>query len=320
VDGFGNKELLYRDPAIPSLSPVPLRPRAVPLVIPDLTARQASGASCAPATVMVLNVYDADFEWPAKARISALRLIQLLPKTTPKKSNPRIGMAGDANARLVLGTVPVEADGSACFEVPVGKPLYFQALDERGLAVQSMRSVTYLHPGERLTCRGCHERKRSSPPSSNVPSAARRPASKLQPEAEGSNPFNYVRLVQPVLDRHCVACHQQKKGLDLTGAPGQTQFTRSYDTLASKYGFYFDSTKGCLGNWLHGGARTEAGKFGARAAPLFKLLEAGHHGLKLPPEDLHRLTLWLDCNSDFYGAYHGIEEQRKGLLVKPELE
>jgi len=45
--------------------------------------------------------------------------------------------------RVAIIAVPVEADGSAYFEAPVGKPIYFQALDGQGMAVQSMRSVTW---------------------------------------------------------------------------------------------------------------------------------------------------------------------------------
>ena len=63
----------------------------------------------------------------------------------------------------MLGTVPVEADGSAHFTVPARKELFFQALDDDGLAVQSMRSATYLQPGERLVCQGCHEPRHRSP-------------------------------------------------------------------------------------------------------------------------------------------------------------
>jgi hypothetical protein len=70
----------------------------------------------------------------------------------------------------------------------------------------------------------------------------------------------------------------------------------------------------------HGGARTVAGQFGAKASPLVALLDKGHHDLKLLPEDLHRLTLWLDCNSDFYGVYHDTEAQLRGEIVKPDLE
>ena len=315
ADAFGNKELIYRDPAINCHSPQPLRARPAPPVVPEQAVGGAAG------TLLIANVYDADFAWPTGTKIAGLRVVQLLPKTNPPKGNPRIGVAGDANARLVLGTVSVETDGSAHFTVPAGKPIYFQALDERGLAVQSMRSVTYLQPGERLTCQGCHEPKRQAPPVRAAPPiAARRAPSSLQPEAEGSNPFNYVRLVQPVLDRHCVACHQQKKAPDLTGAPGQKDFTRSYDVLTKDQAFYFNSFNGSFGQKVHGGSRTTAGEFGARASGLLRMLDKGHNDVKLPPDDLRRLTLWLDCNSDFLGAYHDAEDQRLGMLVHPKLE
>jgi len=72
----------------------------------------------------------------------------------------------------VLGTVPVEADGSAYFRAPAGLPLNFQALDERGQAIQIMRSVTYLQPGETTGCVGCHESRTTAPPRrSGVPLA-----------------------------------------------------------------------------------------------------------------------------------------------------
>ena len=53
----------------------------------------------------------------------------------------------------------MEEDGSVYCEAPVGKALYFQLLDEKGMAVHSMRSATYVHPGEHLSCLGCHEDK-----------------------------------------------------------------------------------------------------------------------------------------------------------------
>ena len=233
------------------MSPIPLRPRIRPPVIPDQTIRlprQTAGGEPS-ATVAVMNVYDSDFQWPDGTKIEALRVIQLLPKTTPPPNEPRIGVANQTNARAVLGTVPVETDGSAHFEVPAGKEIYFQALDERGMAVQSMRSGTYLHPGEQMACQGCHEQKQHAPqpPSDNcrLPCSARLRRSK--PDVDGSNPFNYVRLVQPVLDRNCVGCHQEKNALDLTGAiEGPHGWTRSYNNLAAEYGFYFHVSNGSI--------------------------------------------------------------------------
>jgi hypothetical protein len=121
-------------------------------------------------------------------------------------------------ARAVLGTVPVEEDGSAFFHAPAGKAIYFQALDQNGMAVQSMRSDTYLHPGEQMNCQGCHEPKLSAATiPSTTPLALRREPSQIEPEPDGSSPINFARLVQPVLDRHCVECHREKKAVDLCG-------------------------------------------------------------------------------------------------------
>ena len=150
--------------------------------------------------------------------------------------------------------------------------------------------------------------------------------------AAGSNPFNYVRLVQPVLDRHCVACHRQKQAIDLSGAiewrpclrdkQRTCCYTRSYNNLAEKYGFYFHAHS----SWLFGSApastasRTIAGQFGARAAKLLDYLGERHYGVKLSEEDFHRVTLWLDCNSEFYGAYENAEAQARGEVVHPSLD
>ena len=327
IDRYGNRELIYRDPAIsvPEPHSAAAPAQAARAAGPDDGCRAKSAGDDRPATVAVMNVYDSDFAWPAGTKIAALRIIQVLPKSTPPPNQPRIGVADQTNARAVLGTVPVEADGSAYFQAPVGKPIYFQALDANGLAVQSMRSATYVHPGEQLTCQGCHEpKRRSSPKATQSPLAIRRPPSQIAPEPDGSNPFNYPRLVQPVLDRHCVACHARRsKALDLSGTVGGPNgWTRSYTSLAGKYGFYFNVSNGSIKQGVHGGSRTAAGAFGARASKLYQLLEKGHYDVDLPAEDLRRITLWLDCNSEFYGRVlqHGCPGARRGGQARPGIE
>jgi hypothetical protein len=298
----------------------------MPPVIPSQTVQTADDLARAkgrvpPATIAVTNVYDSDFRWPQGAKVTALRVIQVLPKTTNPPNQPRIGVAEQTNARAALGTVPVEEDGSAYFLAPVGKEIYFQALDADGMAIQSMRSGTYVHPGERLACQGCHESKHRPPTQSQgTPLAFRRAPSEIEAEAEGSHPFNYVRLVQPVLDRHCVTCHREKKAVDLTGKiEGSYGWTRSYANLAAKYGFYFHVTNGAINTGVHGGSRTTAGQFGARAATLLKYLDESHYGVKMPADDRRRITLWLDCNSEFYGAYENTQAQARGEVVYPSL-
>ena len=340
IDAAGNKELIYRDPAISAHSPIPLAARPKPPVIPTQTTqiarfRNANETGNEAATVGVVNVYQSDFDWPQvdgrPVKIAALRVIQLFAKSTPIPDDPRIGVAAQTNARGVLGTVPVEEDGSAFFEVPFGKPIYFQALDENGRAVQSMRSATYLHPGERLTCIGCHEDKRSVQPGSTTTTATafQRPASVLRRDVSGSYPLNFVQLVQPVLDAQCVRCHGDqtsdarpaKHEFDLRGiADAPHGWTRSYHNLARDYGFYFHTTNGSINDPKHGGSRTTAGKFGAAAAPLQKYLEREHYGVELLPEERYRIDLWLDANSVFYGTYDNPRVQSQGKDVLPSLE
>jgi hypothetical protein len=325
IDRFGNRELIYRDATIGSVSPIPLRARPCPPILPDCTAQAASTRRSGKeerATIAVMNVYDADFHWPAGTKIKELRILQALAKSTAPPNVPRIGVAEQTNARAVLGTVPVEADGSAYFEAPPGKAIYFQVIDAQGMAVQSMRSVTYVHAGEQLVCNGCHEAKHQrSAAGSGIPLALSRAPATIRGDVDGSRPFNYVRLVQPVLDRNCVGCHSEKKALDLSGTiEGKFGWSRSYTNLAAKYGFFFTVFNGSIKEPLHGGSRTTAGAFGARASKLMNYLDARHYGVRLSPEDRHRITLWLDCNSEFYGSYERTAAQSRGEIVWPTLE
>jgi hypothetical protein len=324
VDAFGNKELIYRDPAISCLSPIPLRPRQKPPVLAGVSAIPKQPLSEHPQTapVGVINVYNSRQPFPETTTIKALRIIQILPKTTPLINEPRIGYGNEKGARAVLGTVPVEPDGSAYFNLPTGKSVYFQVLDERGLAVQSMRSDTYVHPGQRLLCRGCHEPRRSAPVVPKMfPLAFRRPPSKIQPDVEGSNPFSFPRLVQPVLEHNCVPCHEKEpKAPDLRKGNWKKnpdyRYT-SYDNLR-EYAFFFGSVRNEYDPWTT--PRTIPGQFGARASKLYEILRHGHHDVKLSKEDLHRITLWLDCNSDFFGSYENTESQAKADIVQPTLD
>jgi hypothetical protein len=328
VDSFGNRELIYRDPLIACQSPMPLRPRLAPPAPPALAspARHAPGSGQGPeptvptATIAVLNVYESMLPWPEGTKINSLRVYQLFPMTVPSGGPPhetglRVKGAEDSvvPVRHVLGTVPVESDGSAHFTVPANRELFFQALDERGLAIQSMRSATYLHEGERLVCAGCHEPKNRVPSQPRfAPIAMGRPPSTLKPDVDGSNPFSYPRLVQGVLDRNCVECHREKKAINLARDPIEKKFYASFNSLARKYGFT------SYGQDL----RTIPGQFGAKASKLYAILEKGHYDVKLSSEDLHRLTLWLDSCSMFYGVYEKElgEAQLRGEIVRPTLE
>ena len=338
VDAFGNRVLIYRDPEISSMSPIALQPRPMPAVTPQLVkdgdflpaevkTTPAGRRRPADATIAVVDVYNGLKAWPEGTAIKAIRVYQVLPMSVPSGGPPHeTGLREPSSkdsvvlARYVLGTAPVEADGSAHFKVPANVEVFFQALDAEGLAVQSMRSATYTKPGERLLCHGCHDRRHRAPIApKSMPLALRKEPRQLTPDVEGSNPYSYVRLVQPVLDRRCVPCHSKpanaKKAPDLTGKPagsGRNVYTASFHSLAKDYGF-----------WDYGnGHRTTPGGFGARASKLYQMLDKGHNKVQLTDEEMHRITLWLDSCSVFYGVYEreGGQAQLRGEIVEPTLE
>jgi len=291
IDSFGERTLLYKGSGPGCLNPIPLRPRPAPLLVPHLTAvglppgaaRRPPGADGSarppdpPATIALMNVYDALMPWPEGTKITALRIVQILPKAAPRA--PDCG-TGRTNIRQVVGTVPVEADGSAYFLAPTDLGIHFQALDERGLAVQSMRSLTYVHPGQRLVCQGCHERRWRAPAvPKRVPLALRRPPSPVRPDVSGSNPWDARQLVSPVLEDRCEGCHREKARKVRLDARTLRRYVPTY--ISPKP---FEPS------------RTVPGSFGALGSKFLKYLDASHHGVKLTDEEFHRITLWMDLN------------------------
>ncbi len=319
VDSAGRRELLYRDPLISSMDPLPLKPRSVPAV----HAPAHDGASSSEGEFLLLDVFRST-ESMARGAVKELRIVEILPKSTFRNDEPRISAARQVSARFLLGTVPVEEDGSAYFRAPAGVPLYFQAVDPDGMAYQSMRTITYLQPGERRTCIGCHEPRNTAPPN-RAPLAARRKPSLIKPGPDGTKPFSYPRLVQPVLDRHCVSCHGggESEGKPAGGVVLTGDFTRSTESHTASYRSlarrdlvpWFDSINGT--EWL---PRTYPGELGARVSKLMALIRGGHGGAKLEREDLERLAIWIDLNVPFYGAYEPrhVAAQREGRAVPLE--
>ncbi|MDO4586592.1 MAG: discoidin domain-containing protein [Planctomycetia bacterium] len=351
ADAFGNRALIYRDQEIGCASPIPFLPRQKPIVLPALTPNEeiADQPFVAPpadfnatrpeATVTISNIYESLRPWPEKTQIKSLRVVQIYCMSVPSGYPPhetgyreKTSLDSVNLARCSLGTVPVDDDGSVHFKVSALCEIYFQALDENGLAVQSMRSGTSLKEGENLSCLGCHEPKHQTPiASSTLPTAFLREPSQLKPEAKGSRPFSYPELIQPILDNHCVACHsdpeksldpliyanlseKHKSPMNLSREPIENHFFASYNNLVQG-GFAFND----YGDPL----RTTPGKFGARASKLYSLIQ-NHYGVEkeLSRDDFAALALWLDLLSNFYGVYEkeGAEKQLRGEKAFPTLE
>jgi hypothetical protein len=257
--------------------------------------------------LLVQDVYRG-LEGMARGTVKRLRIIGVPPKTQPHMNNPVLGVSAEDPGKYVLGTVPVEADGSAHFRAPSGVPLFFQALNARGLAVQTMRSLTYVMPNEARSCVGCHEHRDTAPPAAAPVLAAAREPSKLAPGPAGSWPLRFDQLVQPVLDQHCVRCHHPGSGdaaaaqLDLTPARAwQALLAFGGDDL-KKLAFERD--------------RSVAGEGTAARSKLWALLvdNGPHAEVRLDKESLDRLTTWMDTYAQRLGHFSDAQERQLAEL------
>lgn len=316
-DKSGNEQIIYASSASwKPIEPIPVKASTKPPVLATKTwdGERKSLSDHYRATIQVSNVYEGDIPLPTGVKVSAMRIVQVFPKETINVSEPRNGYPAEALARMSLGTVPVEEDGSVFCEAPVDKILYFQLLDEKGLAVQSMRSATYVHKGEQMACIGCHENKWKATPVTTNRIAFKRAPSKLTPDAGGVEPVNYARLAKPVFDKNCRSCHvQQSRSPDF-----------SFTSL-KKYAFYFCGDgnpwlNGDIVTSLRGGSRTTPGKFGASYSTLKKYIDGSHQNVKLTSDEYKRVTLWLDLNSNELGADYNVTDQYAGKLVWPRID
>ncbi|NLF68934.1 MAG: hypothetical protein GX575_07745 [Candidatus Anammoximicrobium sp.] len=203
-------------------------------------------------------------------------------------------------AKATLGTVPIAEDGSANFLAPAGKVLYFQLLDGEYNELQRMRSVVQLQPGEQRSCIGCHEDRHSSPPPEITPALLQSPR-RMEPPPWGPQAFDYQRVVQPVLDAHCVRCHdgRQPKPSDLRGALDADRVPASYRTLiAGGWVHYFDFTYGMR----H--FKAEPLSFGSLQSRLWTVLADEHHtDVKLNAAERRAIKAWTDLNCPLWPDY-----------------
>ena len=319
-DRFGNLELLYKNDESEEscLYPIPVaereRPQVLPSALPELDPNDPNPTG----TFVLSNVYESLKPFPANRKIKELRVIQLLPKAPDYTgNNPSVGHAGSANARAILGTVPVEEDGSAHFTIPARLPVYFQAIDEEGRAVQSMRSIVYVQPGENRGCVGCHEQTSTALTNENKQNlASLREPSELVPAPEETRPFSYPRYVQPILDKRCVECHdgsENAKGDPVLTGEVEGRYTKSYNQLQPYLRWYE------WGGNTHREIATFPGEVGADISPLSDILkDENHKEIGLTDEERRAIYLWEDAMVPFYGVYDRSEQakQQKGERVE----
>lgn len=319
IDRYGNRELLYLDPTIASMSPSLLQPVAAPPVLAGSEAPPEGSPE--EGQFFVADVYQGIEPLAARGTVKYIRVceevraeLRRLPSgeyqadhepfedwyaTPTHKVNGPYGWPSFV-AKSVVGVAPVEEDGSASFLAPAGKVLYFQALDADYNEIQRMRSVVQLQKGEKRGCIGCHESRALVPPQVGVPLAQRHPPSTLEPPSWGAGPFSYERVVQPVWDARCVRCHnsQDAAQVNLTGVLDSDGVPASYRTIiAGGWVHYFDYT------WGREHSKAEPLSFGTVRSRLWQVLNGGHYDVHLTREESRRVKCWIDLNCPLWPDY-----------------
>lgn len=243
-----------------------------------------------------------------RGEIKKLLILEVLPKPINFSGGMDLTTwLGTFNLERALGTVPVEEDGSAYFTAPANRPLFFVALDENDLSVKRMQSFADLMPGETTTCIGCHETRSTSPytPAVNAPPmASRRAPSHIAKFEEIPDVLDFTRDVQPILDQHCVSCHnpKERKGqVDLSGRIS-SNWSPAYATLIANYQVA-DGRNG-LGNQP---PRT----IGSSASPLLAKLSGSHHKVKVSEKEWRTIYLWIETAAPYAGSYAAVRNSEE---------
>jgi hypothetical protein len=344
MDVDGNRELIYEG-VHNIFHAIPLRPRRLPPRIPDRVAWPDEQRRLNPERGIIYSnnvYYGAPGELQGKAHY--LRVLNIDPKTYTYwhkrpyiSTGPVVSMVQSEGVKRVLGTVPVERDGSVAFRAPPGMALHFQLLDEDYRALHTMRSFTGVMPGETRGCLGCHESHSRAPhqPDEETIAWARGPR-EITPPPWKDDTVSYVRYVQPVLDKYCGDCHQgdgeAKEVLDLTQRPGFLIFDEPYVTLTGRPTWgrpYETPAEPPPGFGIANTLMVEAyGKTDPQAyatpkpmtalsykSRLIELASSGdHYDVRVDPISLRRLILWVDTMC----PYRGEDEVR--AIPDPEFQ
>jgi formylglycine-generating enzyme required for sulfatase activity len=323
VDVFDNITLIKELDGYALMDPIPLAKRPTPPVIADrvdLTRKDAlfylediyagPGLKDVPkGAVKNLRLFTYHFAYQRLAGISH-----------------RVGTDGPWEPKRVIGTVPVETDGSAFFRAPANTPISIQPLDADGKALQLMRSWTTAMPGEIVSCVGCHEKQNSTAPAMMTIAARKEPV-EIQPWYGPVRGFSFVREVQPVLDKYCTSCHNGKPQPDgktipdfrpdrngymvLKNTDPEITFVENTDInqLFAEYGGVFPPAYVELRRYVRvGGLESDIRllapkEFHTDTSELFQILNKDHYGVRLDPQSWDRLITWVDLNAPCHGTW-----------------
>lgn len=273
----------------------PLRPRPREYLIPD-----KADFTKKTAVISLIDIYNGrEMQSVKKGSVKKLLITEVLPEPVHYHGGMHpISNGGGFILERIWGTVPVEEDGSAMFEVPSGMPLSFSALDKDGKLIKKMQSSVGFSPATSTSCIGCHEKRTEAPTLTNTPLSFTKGVQKITPFKGRKQPFvvDLTRDLQPIFDKHCVKCHNSvdlKGSLSLEGGLNANNVL-NYVAL-SKKGQYNDGRN----RW----GESAPYYFGSGSSKLMDKISGGHHNVKLSDYERESVMLWLDTGAMQSGTY-----------------
>ncbi len=303
VDVFDNITVVYKDPQYSIFEPMMMAPRKQPPVLADRVVPEAKSS-----VIFCSDIYNGPgLAGVPRGTAKNLRVFTYHYGYIRSGGHESCGLESSWDIKRILGTVPVEEDGSFSFEVPANMPLSIQPLDEDGASLALMRSWMVGMPGEVVSCNGCHENQSQLTAVKPV-HAGRRAPRQIKPWYGPARPFAYTTEVQPVLDRFCMACHNdqdRKGGMSFeNGHAGDWRKDRSYLNLVA-------FTR-------HPGPESDLDLYNAMewhvsTSPLIQMFKKGHHGVTLDREAWDRLYTWIDLNAPHRGMWNNPDYEKRRL-------
>ena len=268
-----------------------------------------SDSACPTGTHIMVDIYNSqNLKGIKRGEIKKLLIIETLPKPVNFSGGPdTLSWLGSFNLERILGTVPVESDGSAYFELPANRPVFYVALDENDLSCRRMQSFTCLKPGETTACIGCHNLRNHS--NANVGNARRvkaiqRPPSKIEAIEGIADVPDFMRDVQPVLDKYCIECHNTTDRTGRLCLEGDMSVTWSIS-------YYSLAMREQIGDGRNGLGNQPPRSLGSSASSLLRKLEGGHYYVKASRQDWLKVWAWTEAAAPFCGTYGGLRNQEQ---------
>ena len=293
VDKFDNVTCLHKMEGEGYISPIAVRKTVTPPAIPDRVKLDDKQA-----TVFIQDIYEGEgLKGIPRGTVKSLRLHAYEYAYVQTQSDHNWhGIQSGWDIKRMLGTVPVEEDGSVIFNIPDNTPVSIQPLDKDGVAVQWMRSWLTGQPGEIVSCVGCHEDQNQIVIPKRVIASQKAPHALTPPEG-GTRSFTFDLEVQPILDRACIACHNgEGKAFDLRGGKKDG---RGYGTS------YLN---------LHPYVHRQGGEgdmvvlypyeYHPNTSELVRLLKKGHYNVQLTDAEWRKIYNWIDYNAPDKGYFN----------------